>query len=1032
MASSPPSIPIRGEGNPYTMRPASPIPHQRQHPWLSPLDSNKSGNDNTQQDQEDPCKSSDESSLGAADTASEEDDLELAVKTINNLYRGHYPLKDNVTFTLRKSSYDVLHRRLDSNVLDYFDDEVRSSWYPDTDTGKLTIQAMPTGIHEETLAALRVDIHVQLNKIVEASNGALQPFRDNLKDAGSTTIGEERNSSRGYKSPDWQLRYEGWGTTFVLEVAYTQTQDSVEETASKYFDIEPSVCSVFVIHITSRPEEERLQGCKHRAAFSLWTREGGKEPFVENTVFRENDGRVFPGSLTIPFEFLLPLRERTKHPKIQSAGLTFSYESLATFIQEAEGGERELLERRQKRRQKRRQEAAEPQEQDGVDVTTSNDQRTSFMIQQAQQDVQDFYDDHELERAVETIDNLYRGRYPPSDNPTFALSELSYDLLRQRLDSDVLEYFDNKVRSSWNPDTRELTIRVMLTCIPDVMIRALGFAISVQLNKIAKANGGALQSIRAKLSECGSASLGFKKENASFGHEEPDGQYRFEGYSETFVYEVAYSQERTNAEQKAMNYFRWTRTVCTVLIINITKRSVEERRKGCKHRAAVSLWVADRGGSSVEDKVSSEGDESVEDEVLSIRALVENMDFRNDKGVALEGVLRIPFASFLPPGEGNEDRAIQDAVLEFSYESLAEMIEEGEKNQHYQDEKEARQEVDGPHKPLTLRVHSKSGTKDFLSKDQHTFAMERAMERAQRAVQNVKASGYQKNDLTFVLNVSFYRKLLEGLTAHNLLRYFLEEARTDWNPQTGKLTLRRTKTPQINAYVQGLRKVLEEAIMESGKSRHDKKLRENLCNSHHTVIGSKQAIYYAHFSPDDQFYLPDKTSSFVVDVIYTPKSGDIKARVLEYFQGTDSVTTILTIEVNRGRCQVSLWDKTAQEDNPRAQGVFLDKDKTQQGILKIPFELFFPPEERAGVRPPGAKLAINYEQLADVFNFQPDHAELKINDDRPSSLKRPRIPRTSMAHKDRGVSHEGGEGQQKAKRSKVEDEKTKTTGRTAV
>ncbi|KAI0855362.1 hypothetical protein F4860DRAFT_496554 [Xylaria cubensis] len=309
-----------------------------------------------------------ESSLEAADPASQDDEMLRAVETLDDLYHGRYspsdnhnPPSENVTFTLRKSSYNLLRQRLDSAVLGYFDDKVLSSWNPDT--GELTIRTERLLIHEMTLAALWMDIHNKLNEIAEASNGALQSFRDNLTGCGSADIGY-RDDSSGHKSPDWQLEYEGWGTTFVLDVAYTQTQ----ATASEYFDLEPTVCTVLVINITSRPEEERLQGCEHRAAFSLWVREGGnsnksdssakdqvpnkREPLVENTVFRENDGQVSQGSLTIPFELLLPPGERTKHPKIQSAGLTFSYKSLATMIRKAEIEEREAEKRYQERHAK--------------------------------------------------------------------------------------------------------------------------------------------------------------------------------------------------------------------------------------------------------------------------------------------------------------------------------------------------------------------------------------------------------------------------------------------------------------------------------------------------------------------------------------------------------------------------------------------------------------------------------------------------------------------------------------------------------
>ncbi|KAI0183245.1 hypothetical protein EV127DRAFT_30978 [Xylaria flabelliformis] len=668
MAPSPPRTPTRGDGIPYTMRPASPIPFQHQNPLPSPPESNKSGNNNKQQDQEDPCKSSDESSLGASDTAREVDDLELAVKTINNLYRGHYPLKDNVTFTLRKSSYDVLHRRLDSDVLNYFDNEVRSSWYPDTDTGKLTIQAMPTTIHEKTLEVLRVDFYDKLNEIAKASNGALQPFRDSLEGAGSADIGKKKDSSSGYKSPDWQLEYDEWGTTFVLEVAYTQKQDNVESTASKYFDIEPSVRTVLVINITDRPEKERLEGCKHRAAFSLWTKECGKKPLVRNTVFREDDGHVFPGTLKIPFGFLLP-PELTEHPEIRGAELTFSYESLAKFVQKAEVSERKSL--------KRRQGDAEAEGKDDECVTTSNDQPT--LLLQARRAVHDFY----------------------------------------------------------------------------------------------------------------------------------------------------------------------------------------------HHR--------------------------------------------------------------------------------------------------------------------------------------------------------------QENDFTYNLRASSYQQLLEGLRADKLLRYFLEEARTDWIPDIGELTLRRTTTPEINAYRQGLRNVLKEALDKAAKV--PKKHRNKLRIGHDTLIGVKEVINQAHFSPDAQVSCAEtktspSTSPFIVEVIYAPET--VKDRVEEYFLNMKSVWAILVIEVDQDTYRVSLWEAQESDNgefNARtAPSPFLRKGKALSGELEIPFELFFPPDQRL-INLRGKKLAINFEQLARVFNSQSDQVEFKIM---PSSSKRRRI---SMADKD-GDVFEGGEGQQKGKRSKVEDEKTKTTGRT--
>ncbi|KAI1129451.1 hypothetical protein F5Y10DRAFT_238274 [Nemania abortiva] len=291
-------------------------------------------------------------------------------------------------------------------------------------------------------------------------------------------------------------------------------------------------------------------------------------------------------------------------------------------------------------------------------------------------------DDSEVQRAQETIEASYRC-HPLLDDSTFRLNERSYEKLRQGLQvSGLLRYFDEEVRSDWNPETGKLTLRAATSCVHNVTNALLVDAIKKELDRVAEKHHD-LRRDREKLGDGNCCSLSNAPTNrASSLHKSPDGQFYYDGVrGSPFIIEIAYSERKENLEAKICEYFRGIPSVCTILAIDIDYPTSQERLdRHHKRRATISLWTAER----------------TDDNHTTVKCH-RNEVFRQHRGRASPGQLAIPFKFFLPPGK-RTNKPVQDEVLVFPYRSLAGMVKKAEDRQRLAD----RPSQHPPPKRLTL------------------------------------------------------------------------------------------------------------------------------------------------------------------------------------------------------------------------------------------------------------------------------------------------------------------------------------------
>ncbi|KAI1745861.1 hypothetical protein F4680DRAFT_442135 [Xylaria scruposa] len=543
----------------------------------------------------------------------------------------------------------------------------------------------------------------------------------------------------------------------------------------------------------------------------------------------------------------------------------------------------------------------------------------------------------EIQRAFEAIDTLYHWDCSPSDTLTFTLSVPSYAQLRDRLEEEegLLEYFDNK---PWP----EYSTRIRPQNLSD--------AIKAQLDIVAAENNGALLDIRKKLRDGRNTYCG-KKKDVSKGHTAPDGQLRYRGFKDApFVFEITHTKTKGNVEKKVEACFKGISSMCTILIINIIIPTPNERKLGLRYGATVSLWVAERAGTNKNTSM--------------LQTLVNNELFRNKMGGALPGELKIPFKYLLPPEERTKNPAIPGAELTFSYQSLAKIIEDAEDN-----EREAAELS----KPQRWELRDKNYKLVEVSPDEDPHADVRR--RAQRTIDDLyHYARTLSGDLTFALSVLSYRKLRQDLRDKSLLGYFDNELRSDWNPESGKLTLRATVPSWVHEHVQQelhstIAKELDKFANVSGLEKIVNKLRRD----HHGLIGEKAAASQAYMSPDDQFS---------------------KLRAGFKYKAT-----------------ITLWEKSKGEQGDDEYDVI--RRVCKRGELKIPIKLFLAPEDRTGSVAQDSVLTITHTTLENLI--KKGEARFESSDDgqptivESSSMKRPRC---------RGIIDKGKE-EPKAKRSKV-------------
>ncbi|KAI0552242.1 hypothetical protein F4679DRAFT_592725 [Xylaria curta] len=376
---------------------------------------------------------------------------------------------------------------------------------------------------------------------------------------------------------------------------------------------------------------------------------------------------------------------------------------------------------------------------------------------------------------------------------------------------------------------------------------------------------------------------------------------------------------------------------------------------------------------------------------------MKNTVFRNNNDQVSLGNLKIPFESLLPPEEQTNHPAIQGAELTFSCQFLAEIIRDAEDHQRLEDVPPK------PQKPKKREFHGENGVMDITNEDEDT---PREIRRALRVIRDI----YYSRSFSIRLE---YRQA--NAASHDL---------------------------GLRAYAGGLHDALVRELDKAATSTARGLKTLNLRTNNHGHIGTKAAILQAHIAPNDHFNFSEtKTSPFVVGIIYGKEQVDSRTKVLEYFQYTTSVWTILTIETDflrSGAYRAGLKPKKKSRSGGkkggegddkadwydvtcRAHGVFRDnKGKALPGKLN----LFLFPEKRTGTQAQDTMLTITYRELVDIVEkSEPlNKTEHPITED-PLSKR----CRCYMVDENGNAAVEE---EPKAKRSKVNDQqKTETTGR---
>ncbi|KAI0469414.1 hypothetical protein F4859DRAFT_523215 [Xylaria cf. heliscus] len=276
-------------------------------------------------------------------------------------------------------------------------------------------------------------------------------------------------------------------------------------------------------------------------------------------------------------------------------------------------------------------------------------------------------DEDAIEQAYETIRNRSQGGLLSPDNRTFYFShgQQSYERLYSRLDkAGLLRFFEDCVRTDWNADTGELTLRLMQLYLHELFQDFFGSAIQKEMDRIAEEHPS-LRTVRNKILSGSHGSLRCFNESRVPSHQKsPDGQLIYEGGKlPHFLFEVAYSEREHNLLAKVNEYFMYLTPVSTILAFDIEYAAAESRSNpNHVHHASFSLWT------------STETDDDI-----TVECLIKNQVFR-DQGRAVPGELVIPFTLLLPFGERRKlPRDVQDhAQARFSFETLSQFLKRAE------------------------------------------------------------------------------------------------------------------------------------------------------------------------------------------------------------------------------------------------------------------------------------------------------------------------------------------------------------------
>ncbi|KAI0469994.1 hypothetical protein GGR56DRAFT_153441 [Xylariaceae sp. FL0804] len=293
-----------------------------------------------------------------------EEAIQQAETTIDNHSRGRPPSRAHATFHLGgQQAFERLHHRLEERrLLDVFR-ALRPAW--NATTGNLRLLMIPSVLHETLQHFISSALNQELDRIA-CEYPPLLRFRRNLKGAGHSNVEKFAQSDLPVflKSPDGQFRYiesSEPSPTFIFEIAYSQTEEDLDQTVQEYYEDGPATATILAVNIEYAPPHIRSahDHC-HRGSMSWYTMipddDAGDDTDVISTtirrmmngqVFRDKDGRARPGQLEIPFELFLPFAVREQAgPLARQAKLRLSFEALANEVKDAEMLQRQREEAR--------------------------------------------------------------------------------------------------------------------------------------------------------------------------------------------------------------------------------------------------------------------------------------------------------------------------------------------------------------------------------------------------------------------------------------------------------------------------------------------------------------------------------------------------------------------------------------------------------------------------------------------------------------------------------------------------------------
>jgi hypothetical protein len=215
----------------------------------------------------------------------------------------------------------------------------------------LTLRLMARPLHEFFKDSITQAINKELDHTAEL-HPPLRPFRQKLRTGGNASIQKQRRGSRSApvfnKSPDSQWHYKNERyPPVVLKVAYSQDEDNLDDKVMQIFKhLQGRVCTVVGFKITYIRREGRKTGT-HTASLSVWTSTQQDDELVvrqatDSKVFRDPHGLAAPGELNLPFEWFLPIKERTRLPPDLGAKIRLPFAHICELLGDAEQRQRTI------------------------------------------------------------------------------------------------------------------------------------------------------------------------------------------------------------------------------------------------------------------------------------------------------------------------------------------------------------------------------------------------------------------------------------------------------------------------------------------------------------------------------------------------------------------------------------------------------------------------------------------------------------------------------------------------------------------